>query len=484
MLLECLLGKAQVAAVVCNQWGDTGKGKIVDLFAAQWADVIARGTGGNNAGHTVIVNGKQRIFHLLPSGITYDEQGKVNLMGNGMVIDLGVLCRELDALEKDGGTYRNLMISRDAQVTMPYHILRDKEDQSQAVGGIGTTGRGIGPCYADKIARRGVAIRDLYNKDILAEKIRKAAQFYPEQKIEKDRIEEIVEQLQPLAGRIKPYVRDTIGEMHRFIQQGKHVLLEGAQGLLLSIEYGTYPHVTSSDCSINGTAAGVGLSARMVDATFGLVKFPFMTRVGGGPFPTEIGGSASEADCSKKEVTKEYELITYGIPYTKGDDGLIVYDCNHKDIGGMINSEDPLIQSVGIRLAAGEYGATTGRPRRVGWTDAVALRYAVQINGPLHLVLTKADSLHAAGEFRVCFGYRQNNKNDCVVTEFDRDERFLRGIHPEYAKYEGYGGLGDIRGFEGLPNTLRTAIADLERFTGSDAAIVSVGPEQSHTIIR
>ena len=183
-------------------------------------------------------------------------------------------------------------------------------------------------------------------------------------------------------------------------------------------------------------------------------------------------------------MTKEYELITYGIPYTKGDDGLIVYDCNHKDIGGMINSEDPLIQSVGIRLAAGEYGATTGRPRRVGWTDAVALRYAVQINGPLHLVLTKADSLHAAGEFRVCFGYRQNNKNDCVVTEFDRDERFLRGIHPEYAKYEGYGGLGDIRGFEGLPNTLRTAIADLERFTGSDAAIVSVGPEQSHTIIR
>ena len=235
MLLECLLGKAQVAAVVCNQWGDTGKGKIVDLFAAQWADVIARGTGGNNAGHTVIVNGKQRIFHLLPSGITYDEQGKVNLMGNGMVIDLGVLCRELDALEKDGGTYRNLMISRDAQVTMPYHILRDKEDQSQAAGGIGTTGRGIGPCYADKIARRGVAIRDLYNKDILAEKIRKAAQFYPEQKIEKDRIEEIVEQLQPLAGRIKPYVRDTIGEMHRFIQQGKHVLLEGAQGFLLNI---------------------------------------------------------------------------------------------------------------------------------------------------------------------------------------------------------------------------------------------------------
>ena len=476
MSLDDLVKGVQTIAVVCNQWGDTGKGKFSDYFASQWADVTARGTGGNNAGHTVIVNGRKKVFHLIPAGISNDSAGKITVLGNGMVVDLGVLGQELDELDAEKNSYNNLMISKDAGVIMLYHVVADREDKSQKDGGIGTTGRGIGPCYTDKTARGGITIEDLFDKDRLSKKIERAKKIYPKQNINTD---EIIETLQPLAERIKPFVRDTVSEMHRFFREGKKILLEGAQGLLLSVEHGIHPYVTSSDCSLNGTAGGVGLSAKMIDLPLGIIKFPLMTRVGGGPFPTEIGGADSESYCSKEEHTLIYELINYGIPHQiRG--GEIVYDKNNPRILEMINSSSEFIQGVGLRLAAGEYGATTGRPRRIGWTDAVAARYAVGINGPL-FILTKPDSLSDAKEFKIAYGYEKDGK---VFDTFSRSEMFLRGVTPRYKTYDGYGDISQIREYDQLPESLKQAIGDFESFTGGRVAVVSVGYDREETIIR
>ncbi len=476
MILDKLLGNAQTVAVVCNQWGDTGKGKFSDLLASQWADVTARGTGGNNAGHTVIVNGKEKIFHIIPAGITNDSQGKVTILGNGMVLDLAVLSSELDDLDREGHTYNHLMISGDAHVIMPYHIVRDRARHlSQKKGGIGSTGCGIGPCYTDKIARRGVMVGDLFDMDRLVKKIKSVEDFYPEQEID---VDEIMGQIRPYAERIKPFVKDTVIEMHQFMREGKKILLEGAQGLLLSIEHGTYPYVTSSDCSINGTAGGVGLSARDIDHPLGIVKFPFMTRVGAGPFPTELGGTNSEKYCAE-DHTKLDELNEHGINY-KSENGRVSYDCRDPKIIEMINSEDPFIQGIGIRLAAGEYGATTGRPRRIGWIDAIAVKYAVGINGPL-LVLTKPDSLFGIDEFKICFGYREVTE---IKKNFSRKESTLKSITPVYKTYKGYGDISSVKNYEDLPESLRDAIHDLETFSGGRVVMVSVGPDREETIVR
>lgn len=477
MGIEKILGGSQVIAVVCNQWGDTGKGMIVDSFS-EWADVIARGTGGNNAGHTVVINGKKRIYHLIPVGILRDSEGKVNVLGNGMVIDLRVLGEELDDLDREGLTYNNLQISEDANIIMHYHITRDKaRHQSQEKGGIGTTGRGIGPCYADKIARRGIMIRDLFDKDTLVSKLRKTSEFYPEQPVLDT--EQIISELQPYAERIRPLVRNTITEMHEFVRQGKRILLEGAQGLILSIEYGTYPYVTSCDCSINGVAAGVGLSARQVDLSLGVVKFPFMTRVGAGPFPTEFGGRASEAYCAEEGHRKKDELEKYGIPFTMKD-GEIKYDSHHPKILELINGSDEFIQGIGIRLIADEYGATTGRPRRTGWTDAVVARYATGINGP-HMILTKPNCLDGCDEFRIAFGYDINGKD---TKTFTRDNKLLRQAHPNYQNYQGYDGVADIESYEAIPKSLQQAISDFEEFTSGNIVALSVGPERGQLIFK
>lgn len=477
MGLDDLLKEIQTVAVICNQWGDTGKGKFSDYFASQWADVTARGTGGNNAGHTVVVNGKEKIFNLIPVGISNDANGQFTVLGNGMVIDLPVLSRELDELDSESITYNNLLISKDASVIMPCHVNRDKaKDQSQKRGGIGSTGRGIGPCYTDKVARRGIVIEDLFDRDKLSRKIEGIREVYPEQNINSD---EIIDSLNPFAERIKPFVRDTVSEMHRFMREGKKILLEGAQGLLLSIEHGTYPYVTSSDCSLNGTASGVGLSARMVDLSLGTVKFPFMTRVGAGPFPTEFGGRNSETYCAEDEHKKPDELKQYGIPHEINGRG-IRYDRNDPKILEMINSRDEFIQGIGIRLAAGEYGATTGRPRRTGWTDGVVAKYAVGINGPL-FVLTKPDSLAGAKEFKLAYGYKTK---DQVVNTFSKSEGFLRGATPQYQSYEGYGDISSIRSYDKLPSSLRKAIGDFETFTGGRVAVVSVGADREETVVR
>lgn len=498
MTLDKLLKDAQVVAVICNQWGDTGKGKFSDYFAAHWADVTARGTGGNNAGHTVVVNGKEKVYHLIPAGIANDAEGKPTILGNGMVLDLKVLSEELDDVEKEGGTYNHLMISKDAFVIMPRHIHRDKtKTQSQSKGGIGSTGRGIGPSYTDKVARFGVRVSDLLDRDNLISQIRRTAEFNA-QDIGQKEIDRTISQLQPYIDRIKPFVRDTVSEMHDFFRQGKKILLEGAQGLLLSIEHGTYPYVTSSDCSLNGTATGVGLSAKMVDLPFGIVKFPFMTRVGAGPFPTELGDDSEKYCASGLEHDIFYEVKEYlgmdlhitGIRQAQAENDQVKlamvekevskYIKSHQeDVLNLMNSDDPFVKGVGMRLAAGEYGATTKRPRRTGWTDAVAARYAVGINGPL-MILTKADCISGADEFKICYGYKDNGK---LCSSFSKDKDFLYKVRPEFKTYEGYGGISDIKDPKNLPASLKESILDFEAFTGGRVAAVSVGADREETII-
>ncbi|MEK6860777.1 MAG: adenylosuccinate synthetase, partial [Nanoarchaeota archaeon] len=245
------------------------------------------------------------------------------------------------------------------------------------------------------------------------------------------------------------------------------------------IEHGTYPYVTSSDCSLNGTAGGVGLSARMIDLPLGIVKFPFMTRVGAGPFPTEFGGRNSESYCAEDGHTKADELKQYGISHEIIERG-IKYRRNDPKILEMINSRDEFVQGIGIRLAAGEYGATTGRPRRTGWTDGVVARYAVGINGPL-LVLTKPDSLAGAKEFKLAYGYKTG---DQVFDTFSKSEEFLRELTPLYQSYEGYGDISGIRDYSKLPPSLRQAIGDFESFSGGRVVVVSVGADREETVVR
>tara|TARA_Y100000310_G_scaffold341655_1_gene441517 strand:- start:129 stop:1631 length:1503 start_codon:yes stop_codon:yes gene_type:complete len=500
MSLDKLINERKTIAVLCNQFGDTGKGKLTDYFASHWADVIARGTGGNNAGHTIILNGEEKVFHLLPAGVTYDGDGKTTILGNGMVIDLKVLNQELDELDQQNMSYGNLMISRDAHVIMPYHIERDRKNVSQDNGGIGSTGRGIGPCYADRTARKGIRIGELFDKQRLIRRLETTTTHYPEQELDP---EQIASSLELFAERIEPFVTDTIEEMHKFMQEGKRVLLEGAQGLLISLDYGTYPFVTSSDCSLNGTATGVGLSARDIDLPLGIIKFPYMTRVGAGPFPTEIGGRDSETYCArgldsdifyeaKEYLRMDIDLREIREMQDQGDlEGLAEkrkqvveqIKSNRDKVLGLCNERDGELdgfnRGVGIRLAGLEYGATTSRPRRVGWTDAVAARYARRVNGP-YFILTKPDCLEGIDDFRICTEYQNGNSG----LEFRKDEQFLRTVSPTFTTYPGFGDLRGIDQFDGLPDSLRTAIKDFDRFTGGESLIVSTGAEREHTIVR
>jgi len=472
-----LVGDSQVAAVICNQFGDTGKGKISDYLAMHWADVIARGTGGNNAGHTVVINGKKRVFHLLPAGIIYDKDGKTNILGNGMVLDLKVLGEELDELEKENISYNHLEISEDAFVIMPYHIKRDKaKNTSQKESGIGSTGRGIGPCYEDKISRRGIRVMDLFDKDKLAKKIEKAAERYPEQFIN---IEKIVEELIHLSKRIEQHVTDTKSTLNNKMAKGSKILLEGAQGLLLSIEYGTYPGVTSSDPSLNGTAAGVGLSAKVVDLPLGIVKFPYMTRVGAGPLPSEFGGRESENYCEKGlEHDIKYELTMKGISFKETSNG-IKYDHHDPEIIKLMNSNDPFTKGLGIRLSGEEYGATTGRPRRTGWTDLEALSYAININGP-NVVLTKIDVLQGAEEFKLVTGYDHNGTTKGFTTNSDK----LYTYQTELETFPAFPhDISKIENVKDLPEGVSRGMKLLEERTGANIRMVSVGADQNETII-
>lgn len=485
----------QIMAVNCLQFGDTGKGKFVDIFA-NWADIIVRCTGGDNAGHTIICNGQARIFHLIPSGIIHDLQGKINVIGSGTVIYPKTLLDEIRLLQSEGIPCEHLKISLSAKIIMPYHILIDCLSESRAgQAKIGTTSKGIGPCYADFTARRGISMNDLLNPSIFKEKLSKVSGYINHllNTHDREQIKAVLENEHLEKGAystpegalsfaairdkylaygelLAPYVSNT----DEFLQDSvgwSNILLEGAQGYLLSVDYGTYPYVTSSDCSVQGLTKGAGLEMETVELPFGIIKGLYMTRVGNGPFPTEMGGKKSEQWCAGS--TKEYEQIFYP--------------------DGDINDPDEFIQGIAIRRLGGEYGATTGRPRRVGWLDLPLLRHALR-SGANQIIMTKLDVLTGLKTIKVCHSYQYQGPDyiygDKVIAKGDIvsmaivDPNFLYACQPVYAEFPGWEeDISKIRKYADLPDNLKNILKYVfEEVSSAHLGIISVGPAPEETI--
>lgn len=416
------------------QWGDEGKGKIVDLLTES-AKAVVRFQGGNNAGHTLVVGGEKTVVHLMPSGILHD--GKTCLIGNGVVLDPEVLCREMDTLAAQGVnvTPERLTISKKTQVIMPYHRLLDGARETLLAGAkIGTTGRGIGPCYEDKMARIGIRASDFAYPELLAKKIAKAlvekntlfTKLYDMPALDPDAV---LEQILPVAKRLVPYLGDVSSIIQKTLAAGGDVLFEGAQGTHLDIDHGTYPFVTSSNTVSGQAAAGSGCAPSVLSRVVAVVK-AYTTRVGSGPFPTELFG-------------------------TVGD----------------------YLQEKG-----GEFGATTGRKRRCGWLDLVLLRESARLSGPTDIALTKLDVLSGLFEIKICIGYRYKGK----VYEYPpQDEGALEFVEPIYETMPGWEeDLSGITTWEDLPLAAREYVSRIEQSLKTTCSILSVGPDRRQTIIR
>lgn len=501
--IESMLSSHRVVAVIGGQWGDEGKGKIIDLFSS-WADIVARGTGGANAGHTIKANGQEHIFHLLPSGILHDADGTITVCGSGMVIDPAVLIREMSILDDAGLSYGNFRLAHNATLVLPIHIALDKLRELQAGSNkIGTTGRGITPAYVGKVARRGLSVNDLLNPDILVEKLERivdetniSLQSFDQENVQSVLLslfpdidpamvcggfnaEVIAERYLAYGRTLEPYINCTDDLMRAYLSDGrKNILLEGAQGFLLSIKHGTYPYVTSSDCSIAGLAEGVGLKESDVDQCYLVVKAPYMTRVGAGPFPTELGGETSATSCNDPDTTRDTELKQFPT--------------------ADVNSSDKMCQGVGIRIAGDEYGATTKRPRRTGWLDLPLLRHALRTTGSSEIVLTKLDVLDECETIRICTsymyngpGYRSGNRTLKTGDRLDMpvmEATVLGDCEPFYEHFAGWltptSGISEM---SELPENLVSIIRFIERATGpygcERVAIASVGPDRDQTII-
>lgn len=496
MELNEFLKDKKTIAIVCNQWGDTGKGKFVDYFA-KWADIIARGTGGANAGHTIILNEKKYVFHLVPSGILYDSEGKINVVGQGVAFDPRAFIEELNILDKEGMSYNNLKISLNAKLVLPCHILFDRLKEAMSSQKIGTTGRGIGPIYVDHYDRKGLTVNDLLNKSLFERKLKKnlddkikILQNYDKQIIKdimmhphlEDGIfyneetildyKKIVEYYTEVyAARLRTYICDA----EEFIRENCHkkkILLEGAQGLLLSVHHGSYPYVTSSDTTIAGLVKGVGLGERDIDLTLGIAKAFYMTRVGQGPFPTEMGGELSDKHCSSN--TKYTEKVLYP--------------------NASLDSEDELQLGIAIRYIGQEYGATTGRPRRTGWLDLPLLKRAVITNGP-DLILTKVDVLNDAKKIKLCTAYEYTGEDyfygDKLIKAGDKlttaivDSNVLAKCKPVYTEFPGWKSeIKHIKEYQDLPQNLKNIVEYIEKECKVNVRIISVGPERDETIIK
>jgi adenylosuccinate synthase len=419
--------------IVGTQWGDEGKGKIVDLLS-EHADYVVRFQGGNNAGHTMVVNGEEIISHLIPSGII---QGKKCFIGNGVVVDPFVLLEEIDYLVSKGidVTKDMLKISNRAHIIMPYHNRIDaareikKGDQK-----IGTTGRGIGPCYEDKATRRGIRFCDLLDFDFFKEKvitILEEKNFYLEHYFKTDPIdpETVIQQFQQIKDRLLPYIADVSVALFEGMNNNKSVLFEGAQGTHLDIEHGTYPFVTSSSVVSGNAANGSGVGPANLNEIIGIVK-AYTTRVGEGPFPTEL------------------------------------FD----DIGDT------------LQKTGSEFGATTGRKRRCGWLDMVVLRNAVRLNSLTGLAITKLDVLDDLDEIKICIGYQHKGTK---VSDFPAEIKFLQECTPIYETHPGW--KQDISGmtdFNDLPENAKKYLARIEELSKVKIKIVSVGPGREATIIK
>ena len=419
------------AMVIGAQWGDEGKGKIVDYLAAK-ADVVVRSQGGNNAGHTVVTGGKAYPLRLMPSGIMYP--GTICIVGTGVVVDPKSFLEEMEKLEAQGINAKHLQISTRAQVVFPYHIRLDEaEEMRKGSRKLGTTKNGIGPCYADKINRIGIRMCDLMDKEVFAEKLK----YNVEQKnmlLEKlygmegfDYQQMLIDYL-GYAEKLRPYVKDTNYTVQTLVREGKNVLFEGAQASMLDCDNGTYPFVTSSHPTAGGACIGAGIGPHMMQNIFGVVK-AYSTRVGEGPFPTE----------------------------------------QVNEIGDR------------IRDIAHEFGTVTGRPRRVGWLDARAVRYAAALNSFDYLAITRLDILDELEEIKVCVGYEYERK---PVKEYPADLKFLSKVTPIYKTYKGWKEkISAIRDYDRLPALCKEYLADISKEIGVPIGIVSVGPSREETIV-
>ena len=416
-------------AILGAQWGDEGKGKIVDLVTPRFS-IVARYQGGHNAGHTVYVHGKKFVLRLIPSGILHP--GVTCVIGNGVVVDPKALLAEVDELTAAGvDVGARIVVSDKAHLILPYH--RDLDLLSEARRGerkIGTTSRGIGPAYEDKIARRGIRVGDLTDPDALEHNIR--ANVEARNRLVQDTTMDAREVLKDLAihaARLKPWVRDVSLMLSEAMKGGHSILFEGAQGTLLDIDHGTYPYVTSSNASIGGVCTGLGVPPKAIGPVLGVVK-AYATRVGEGPFPTELTG----------------------------------------DMGNI------------LRDSGNEYGSVTGRPRRCGWYDAVAVRYGVRINGIDALALTKLDVLDGVETLEICTAYTCGGR---TLNEFPSDVSQLSACTPVYESMAGWKTpTRGVRRYEDLPDAARRYIARLEEVSGVRAAIVSTGSERDDTILR
>lgn len=416
--------------IVGAQWGDEGKGKIIDILSGK-ADYIIRYQGGSNAGHTVVVDGKEYIFHLIPSGILHKD--KICVIGNGVVVDPEVLIKEVNDLEIRGISINGrLKASQICHVIFPYHRILDKLRESKRTYRIGTTGRGIGPCYADKIARCGIRMVDLLNpavfksklKDNLKEKneIFKKVYGHPGFSFNK-----IYRDYLKMADKLSKYICDTISLINEAADLKKSLLFEGAQGTFLDIDFGTYPYVTSSSATSGGACIGTGVSPLKIDKVIGVVK-AYTTRVGEGPFPTEFSPSFSEF----------------------------------------------------IRNQGKEFGATTGRPRRCGWFDSVLARQSVLVNGISQLAVMKLDVLDSLNKIKVCIGYKYKGK---VFKQFPYDLEIITKSKPVYREFPGWlQTISHIRSYKDLPPNTRKYLNALEEMLSTKISIVSVGSHRKDTI--
>jgi adenylosuccinate synthase len=418
--------------VVGAQWGDEGKGKVVDLLAPH-VDVVVRYQGGNNAGHTVVVGPNKFVLQTVPGGIL--NPGVRCVIGCGVVVDPAALIEEMEHLVQRGVSLDgNLYISKNAHLIMPYHPALDRASEARAGDrAIGTTGKGVGPAYADKAARVGIRMADLMDERLFREKLelnvaqknRLLREIYDTQTFT---VETILAAYLGYAGWLAPYVTDTALQLSRWMDRGASVLFEGAQGTMLDIDHGTYPFITSSSTTAGGACTGTGVPPTRIDGALGISK-AYCTRVGGGPFPTEVSGDVAR------------ELGTRG----------------------------------------NEFGAVTGRPRRCGWADAVALRYAVRINGLDAMAVTKLDVLDTFDTVRVCVGYRYRGE---VLTDFPEEDRIWHEAAPVYEDVSGWRssthGLRDVRQ---LPTKARQYLDRLAELIGVEIALVSTGPVRDETML-
>ena len=415
--------------IVGAQWGDEGKGKIVDVLTLK-ADLVARYQGGNNAGHTVVIDNEKYVLHLIPSGILH--KGTKCAIGNGVVIDPLALLGEIDELRsRNIDIDNNLCISQNAHIIMPYHGAIEREQEKSKK--IGTTGRGIGPSYTDKIARNGIRVIDLLRPDLFREKLRVnlsvfnylLVNLYKADPLSEDKI---FDEYMGYAKQLGKFVTDVSLLINREIEAGKNILLEGAQGTLLDIDHGTYPYVTSSNTIAGGACTGAGIGPTKIDRILGIVK-AYTTRVGEGPFPTELNDELGES----------------------------------------------------IRQRGGEFGATTGRPRRCGWLDILGLRYSVSINGLTGIGLTKMDILDGLEKINLCVGYKYDGK---VYDTFTTDLDMLKRCEPVYEEMPGWKeSTVGIKEFDRLPSNAKSYIKKIEYLLKTPIQIISTGPKRDEIIV-